>query len=525
MKYSICFIVLILAFLSCKKELPKEKVPPQFSSITFSNILYASTNVEILITSLSGGTISEKGVYLSTNSNPSDKDIKVIDTSNNSTKISLSLNDLSPNTQYYVKGYAITEFGIGFSEVKSFTTNNLGEPIINTLPINTITNNSAQSGGNIISNGGSNITQSGICWSTNNNPTLTDSKTTDGTSSGNFTSQLSGLQAGTTYYVRAYATNSKGTSYGNEISFKTGKIQINTLSVNIISLNSIVSGGSITSDGGFLITAKGLCWSTSVNPTISDNKTNDGIGMNEYTSILNGLQNETTYYLRAYATNTNETAYGNLISFKIQKPANGPIISDIEGNKYKSVIIGTQTWMAENLKVSEYDNGKAPPFNFIINTTDNTQWTFLTYGSSCDYNNNYSNSTKNGKLYNWLAVIPSNNICPTGWHIPTDAEWTVLTDYLGGENVAGGKMKEVGFTSWNSPNTDASNASLFSGLPSGYRDLSGGYTGLGNIGYWWSSTETDNKNVYCRKIEYNNGTFTKTQKNKNSGLSVRCLKD
>ena len=182
--------------------------------------------------------------------------------------------------------------------------------------------------------------------------------------------------------------------------------------------------------------------------------------------------------------------------------------------------------MAENLKVNKYNDGTSIP-----NITDNTKWGNNTTGAWCNYNNDASKNTKYGKLYNWHAVSGRKNVCPTGWHVPSDTEWTVLIDYLGGEIVAGGKMKEVGTKSWNSPNEGAINTSLFSGLPGGYRDIpvpgyKGGYCSIGNYGGWWSSTES-NPYYYAwdRHLPNEYGCTYRNHLIKGYGLSVRCLRD
>jgi uncharacterized protein (TIGR02145 family) len=202
-------------------------------------------------------------------------------------------------------------------------------------------------------------------------------------------------------------------------------------------------------------------------------------------------------------------------------------IKDVDGNVYKTVTIGTQQWMAENLKVSKYSDGTTIP-----NITDGTQWSNLTTGAWSYYNNDAANNTKYGKLYNWYAVsLTTNgnkNVCPTGWHVPTDAEWTVLTNHLGGDSVAGGKMKEIGTTSWNSPNTAPTNTSLFSALPGGIRYYYGsGYSGVGDDGCWWSFTEdgTDARFAMLRYLGSTNGDAYRSSSNKKNGHSVRCLKD
>ena len=203
----------------------------------------------------------------------------------------------------------------------------------------------------------------------------------------------------------------------------------------------------------------------------------------------------------------------------------GPNITDAESNSYKTVYIGTQQWMAENLKVSKYSDGTTIP-----NITDNTEWYNNTTGAWSYYNNDAANNAKYGKLYNWYAVSKTSNgnknVCPTGWHVPTDTEWTVLTDYLGGYNVAeGGKLKEVGTTSWNSPNTSATNTSLFTGLPGGSRNSNGNYNSIGYYGSWWSSSESNTGNAWYRFLNYDGGNANRSNNSRRSGLSVRCLRD
>ena len=202
----------------------------------------------------------------------------------------------------------------------------------------------------------------------------------------------------------------------------------------------------------------------------------------------------------------------------------GSNITDVEGNSYKTVYIGTQQWMGENLKTSKYSDGTTIP-----NITVNTQWAKLTTGAWAYYNNDAANNAKYGKFYNWYAVSKTTNgnknVCPTGWHVPTDAEWTVLTDYLGGASVAGGKMKEVGTTNWISPNTDATNTSLFTGLPHGYRSEYENYGGIGRFGYWWSSSVNSTDDAWVRGMGTSDGSAYRANFGKRNGHSVRCLMD
>ena len=226
-----------------------------------------------------------------------------------------------------------------------------------------------------------------------------------------------------------------------------------------------------------------------------------------------------------YLTNGNFVIIPGL-SAANSKPTSGygKSIIDVDGNTYKTVYIGTQQWMAENLKTSKYNDGTGIP-----NVTDNAQWSNLTTGAWVYYDNNEPDNNRFGKLYNWYAVSSTTNgnknICPSGWHVPSDTEWTILTDYLGGLSVAGGKMKEVGTLNWNSPNTNATNTSLFSALPGGSRDGYGIYHNVGSDCYWWSSTENGTGNIWDRILYNYVVNAYRDGGGKVAGMSVRCLKD
>jgi uncharacterized protein (TIGR02145 family) len=195
-------------------------------------------------------------------------------------------------------------------------------------------------------------------------------------------------------------------------------------------------------------------------------------------------------------------------------------IKDINGNTYKTVLIGTQVWMAENLKTNKYNDGTAIPL-----VTDDKSWKTLTTPAYCWFDNDtISNKYRYGALYNWYAVS-TNKLCPKGWHVPADKEWTTLTTYLGGESVAGGNLKETDTTHWESPNVLATNESGFTALPSGYRNLVGLFNYIGKYGYWWSSTECNVSYGWARIILYNGGSVDRVFTFKQDGWSVRCLKD
>ncbi len=196
-------------------------------------------------------------------------------------------------------------------------------------------------------------------------------------------------------------------------------------------------------------------------------------------------------------------------------------VTDIDGNVYRTIKIGNQVWMAENLMVTHYRNGDPIP-----NETDDITWGSLTTGACCSYNNDVTNSTIYGRLYNWFAVDDSRNIAPAGWHVPTNQEWRILIDYLGGGEIAGGKLKEAGNTHWTYPNSGATNESGFTALPSGDRlYLIGGFSQMGTETSFWSSTEFDTEFVYFRQLSFDAPKVSWRYGSKYWGISVRCVKD
>ena len=201
------------------------------------------------------------------------------------------------------------------------------------------------------------------------------------------------------------------------------------------------------------------------------------------------------------------------------EPCSGVSTVSYDGVTYNTVSIGDQCWLKENLRTTKYNDGTS-----ISNVTNSSTWTSTTSGAYCCYSNNTSNCTTYGALYNWYAVN-TGKLCPSGWHVPSDDEWTTLVNYLGGD---GGKLKETGTTHWQSPNTGATNSSGFTALPGGYRLSSTGFfTFLGLIGYWWSSTEYDGSSAWIRSLSWSNANVGRSYDNisKSYGFSVRCLRD
>jgi len=195
-------------------------------------------------------------------------------------------------------------------------------------------------------------------------------------------------------------------------------------------------------------------------------------------------------------------------------------VTDIDGNIYMTVTIGTQVWMSQNLRTTKYRNGD--PITLV---TDSAQWCNLSTGAHCYYVNHTIYASSFGRLYNWYAVNDSRNICPSGWHIPSDAEWTLLATYLGNDSLVGGKLKETGTLHWKTPNNGATNSTGWAGLPGGGRDALGSFIGMGVDGCWWSSTASTAIDAWSRLILSYRAGFYREDSDKKIGFSVRCLKN
>ena len=493
---------------------------------------------------------------------------------------------------------------------------------LSTTAVTNITATSAASGGTISTDGGAAITARGVCWSTTANPVTTDSKTSDGDGTGQFVSSITGLTAGTTYHVRAYATNSVGTSYGDDITFTSSGLApaatsqaATNISSNGATLNGTVNANEIaatvtfeygtstsygqtispvpdqvtgntvtnvsaaitglspgityhfrikavnslgttysddlvfttpglvpiaTTQAAINLSATGATLSGTVNANGSSTSVSFEYGtstsyghtatpvldqitgnynVTEYAAIT-GLTQNTTYHFRIKAVNPAGTTYGNDLTFTTINGATQ--VTDADGNIYNIITIGTQFWLKENLKTTKYNDGTAIP-----NVTDNTAWSTTTTGAYCDYANTPANSATYGRLYNWYVVGSNNpkNVCPTGWHVATDDDWTTLTTYLGGELVAGGKLKETGTTHWTSPNTGATNETGFTALPGGYRSQSGSFGLSGSYGFWWTATEGGTDFAFYRYMFNTSSSLSSGDNEKHGGFYVRCLKN
>jgi len=287
----------------------------------------------------------------------------------------------------------------------------------------------------------------------------------------------------------------------------------------------------VTSDGGSSVTARGVCWNTSQNPTVENSKTTDGADLGSYTSHITGLSPNTTYYVRAYATNSQGTAYGEQRTFRTLTASDieyGSFTDSRDGIVYKTVTIGEQVWMAENLAYLPSVVGPATE-----SYTDPYYYVYGYDGTSVATAKATTNYQTYGVLYNWPAALSA---CPPGWHLPSDAEWKQLEMYLGITSAQadatgwrgtaeGGKLKEEGTTHWDSPNIGATNSSGFTALPGGYRSYAGSFSYIGLYGYWWSSTQGRTDDAWDRGLYYNNSKVSRSLIYKVDRHSVRCLRD
>ena len=306
----------------------------------------------------------------------------------------------------------------------------------------------------------------------------------------------------------------------------SSNLTVTTSTASFITSATATSGGSVSSGGGGNnVTEKGVCYNTSPNPTISNNKVVSGSGAGSFTSVLLGLAGSTTYYIRAYAIKSTGTTYGNQVSFTTLTDYG--TVADFDGNVYHTITIGNQVWTVENLKTTHYRDGTEIP-----NVTDNTDWYNLSSGAYCNYNNDEGNVATYGRLYNWFAVNDAHNLAPAGWHVPSYTEWyTTLVNSLGGCSVSGKKLKDN--VLWN-----GDNSSGFKALPAGRRYSGDGANGpvtsfsaIGSYADWWTSTSTSTPGLAwyfeqgsadqsCTIIGFYNLNYSKK-----TGYSIRLVRD
>ena len=495
---------------------------PSVSTATVTNITQITATSGGDVTSDGGAAVTARGVCWSTSSNPTTAADYTVDGSGAGSFVSY-LSGLTPGTQYYIRAYATNSVGTAYAEELTFPTLNATLPVVTSIAAYDIAQATALSGGNVTSDGGLTVTARGVCWSTAQTPTTAGSHTTDGSGMGSFVSNLTGLTPNTPYYLRAYATNSIETAYGNELTFTTLSLTlptVTTIPASDITPTSATIGGNVTTDGGATVTARGVCWNTTQNPTIANSHTTNGNGIGAFVSNLTALTPNTPYYIRAYATNSVGTAYGNQVNFTtlpVSTCGSTLTINHVAGTVSpvdKTVTYGTVTnipgeeskcWITSNL-------GADHQATAVDDATEPSAGWYWQFNRKQGYKHDGTTRTPNTT---WISSIsenpnclPANDPCTielgSGWRIPTKTEWTNVD--------ASGN-----WTNWNGPWNSALKMHAAGSL------IGGSLYWRGSYGYYWSSSQEED--AYSAYLDFGNYSCNMFVDAKSIGISTRCIKE
>ncbi len=504
--YSLIRIIGVLLLLTaCKKD---EVQLPQLFTARITDIKASTAKGGGKITFDGGDAITACGLCFGLEHNPAIDKNKTSDTLYHAV-FNSNLKNLVSDTVYYVRAYALNSAGIAYGKEVTFRTLKKTLSAVTTKDPVEITSGAFKAEAEITNDGRGVISACGFCWDVKENPTLAGSKSTNTLTGNLFALVVDGLIPEMTYYIRAYATNEMGTSYGNQVVVKTLPIaQFSTFTITPTTYSTMTASATITTDYGTDITERGFCWAVGNDPVITNGNTSVGKGTGNYSSEITQLTSSTVYFVRAYARNKYGIKYS--ISQATRTPIKPGTVVDASGNVYKCISIGNQTWMGADLKTAKYRNGDIIP-GYVNNTS--TVGNVTTYYTNPNY----------GKFYNWYAITDPRNIAPAGWHVATDADWTQLETNLGGSSVAGGLLKESQ-AYWYQPNA-ASDAFGFTALPAGWRYLDGSYDIGFELGHWWSATESSETEAYYRSFFYRDTQSRRFTTDKKIGMAVRCVMD
>lgn len=502
---------------------------PAVTTSTVTNITQTSATSGGNVTSDGGSSVTSRGVCWSTSQNPEITGSHSSDGAGTGSFTS-PITGLAANTPYFVRAYVTNVKGTVYGNQVSFTTLQEQLPTLTTSGITNITQTTAKAGGNVTSQGSSAVTERGVCWSTSQNPTISNDHLASGAGTGTFTTDIGGLSPATPYYVKAYAKNTAGTAYGDQQSFTTTAIQapeVVTVQIVQISENFATCDADVTSQGSSAVTDRGVCWSTTSLPTITDNRSYNGQGTGVFTGYVGDLSAGTAYSVRAFATNSYGTSYGAVLTFTTQGTFScGKQFTDLrDGKNYQSVQIGSKCWMATNLNVgTRVDPSKK-------------QADYNTIEKYC-YDNLESNCDIYGGLYPWNWMMNGSysqgvpGICPSGWHLPTETDWCTMTKTIdpsvdcsaNGWDYSGAAYDMKSTTGWNLYN--GSNASGFTALPGGHYDLGGFYEGTHTFAYFWTSTcDISGNMAWARRLSDLRPDLYRSQDPVGGANSVRCVQN
>lgn len=393
---------------------------------------------------------------------------------------------------------------------------NKRQPLITTLNTSNITITSADGGGVLYAEGDAPVTEKGLCWGDVTDPTIDDNKVTCGSGEGSFTGKMTDLLISHKYYVRAYAINKFGIAYGKSMSFTTSTSMpatVITSQATQVKVNTAVCGGTFATISS--VSEKGICYSSSItDPTIANSvmRSTSSIANGAFTVTLTGLLPGTTYYARAYAINASGVSYGPVVFFSTYWGS----VTDADGNTYMTVKINGQVWMAENLRVSKFNDGTP-----ITKITDASGWSNTNAPAYCAFQNNDAYGTTYGRLYNWHVVNKAGtgkDVAPAGWHVPDEDDWQILYNYC--NSAPSYYLLENGYAHWT--RGGGQDYYMFTALGAGSRSASGLFSQLNQATGFWTTTNTLATGSY---FYMDNDLAFISQSDKKLGYSIRCIKD